>query len=101
MVRIVLMCSQGASTSILVQAMKKAAVSQGIECSIEAFSVNELAKVKDHADVILLGPQVKYMVAQVAEKVSCTVDSIEMMKYGMMDGAGVLADAIAAIEERG
>ena len=56
MKNIVLLCSQGASTSILVQAMKKAADTMEYSCDINAYSINMLNEVKETADIILLGP---------------------------------------------
>lgn len=90
MKNIVLLCSQGASTSILVKAMKKAAEEEGYLCTIQAFSINELNNVKNSADVILLGPQIRYQEKKVKESAACPVSSIDMRMYGMMDGKGVL-----------
>ena len=41
MKKIVLLCSQGASTSILVKAMEKAAAQMEYACDIHAYSINE------------------------------------------------------------
>ncbi|MBQ1472917.1 MAG: PTS sugar transporter subunit IIB, partial [Lachnospiraceae bacterium] len=57
---IALMCSQGMSTSMMVQRMQEAAATEGYECTIEAYSVSEVDEVKKVADVILLGPQVRF-----------------------------------------
>ena len=40
MKKIVLLCSQGASTSILVKAMEKAAAQMEYACDIHAYSIN-------------------------------------------------------------
>ncbi|AEB06232.1 phosphotransferase system lactose/cellobiose-specific IIB subunit [Coriobacterium glomerans PW2] len=101
MVSIVLMCSQGASTSILVQKMKKSAEDQQIKCKIAAYSVNALTQIKDAADIILLGPQVKYMLAKIQAEVHCKVIPIDMRMYGLMDGESVLQTAIQALGSRG
>lgn len=50
----------GASTSILVKAMEKAAAQMEYACDIHAYSINELNQVKDSADIILLGPQIRF-----------------------------------------
>ncbi|MBS8115299.1 PTS sugar transporter subunit IIB, partial [Streptococcus suis] len=60
MKRIVLACSAGMSTSLLVTKMQQAAEAQGFEATIYAVSVSELVLEveKNPADIILLGPQV-------------------------------------------
>lgn len=90
MKNIVLLCSQGASTSILVTAMEKAAKELNYDCSIKAFSINQLAEVKNKADIILLGPQIRFQEAKVKKDATCKVMTIDMTMYGMMDGKGVL-----------
>ena len=90
MKKIVILCSQGASTSILVKAMEKAAAQMEYACDIHAYSINELNQVKDSADIILLGPQIRFQEAKVKQEASCKVMTIYMAMYGMMDGKGVL-----------
>lgn len=98
MKRIVLMCAAGASTSILVKRMRGAAAKEGYECTVEAHSVND-AKAYADVDVILLGPQVRFQLADVRSKVNCPVEPIEMRDYGAMNGEAVLAQAKKAMGE--
>lgn len=94
MKRIVLMCSQGMSTSMMVERMKEEATKKGFECTIEAHPVSELDEVRDDADVILLGPQVRFQLKKLKAKCpDIPMDVIESTAYGMMDGAKVLAQA--------
>jgi PTS system cellobiose-specific IIB component len=90
--KIVLFCSAGMSTSMLVQKMKEAAAAQNYECSVAAFPMNEA---KDHgtdADVILLGPQVRFAKDKVAAACpGVPIDVVDMKLYGRMDGKGVIA----------
>jgi PTS system cellobiose-specific IIB component len=99
MKNIVLMCSQGASTSMLAQAMQKEADKRGLDCKVDAMSVSRVGEVRDRADAILLGPQVGYMQQQVAKEVPCPVATIGMSDYGMMNGAAVLDVALKAMGE--
>lgn len=92
MKRIVLMCAAGASTSMLVKRMQQAAEQSGFECTIEAHPVNDAAKYAD-ADVILLGPQVRFQLSAVKGKVNCPVEAIDMVAYGTMNGSAVLDQA--------
>ena len=53
-------CAAGMSTSLLVNRMKEAAETKEIEFQIEAHPVGQIEKYGEAADVILLGPQVRY-----------------------------------------
>ena len=55
-----LVCAAGMSTSLLVNRMKEAAETKEIEFQIEAHPVGQIEKYCEAADVILLGPQVRY-----------------------------------------
>ena len=60
MKNIVLCCAAGMSTSMLVQRMKDAAQKKGVEVTIKAVPVAEFKDNIATADIVLLGPQVKY-----------------------------------------
>ena len=100
MKRILLCCAAGMSTSLLVTKIKKAADEQGIETEVWA---EPLEKVRDHvgnADVLLLGPQVKYALSElkkVTDEKGIPIDVINMMDYGMMNGPKVLEQALKLI----
>ena len=55
-----LVCAAGMSTRLLVNRMKEAAETKEIEFQIEAHPVGQIEKYGEAADVILLGPQVRY-----------------------------------------
>ena len=103
MVTIRLFCAAGMSTSMLVAKMKKAAVSKGIEASIEAFPEGQMAKHLDGVDLALLGPQVGYALPnakKVCEPKGIPVEVIPMVDYGMMNGEKVLEFALKLIENK-
>ncbi|WP_042349937.1 PTS sugar transporter subunit IIB [Bacillus massiliigorillae] len=95
---ILLVCSAGMSTSMLVTKMEKAAADKGITAKIWAVSGDAA---RDHihtADVLLLGPQVRFLLNQMkalAEPVGVKVEVINPMDYGMMDGEKVLNQALS------
>ena len=90
MTKIVLLCAAGMSTSALVRKMKDAAKAEGYECDISAHSVSE-AKNYQSADMILLGPQVRYRLKEVqGELPNNKVEVIDMKDYGMMNGKAVV-----------
>ncbi|POT96718.1 MULTISPECIES: PTS sugar transporter subunit IIB [Enterobacteriaceae] len=101
MKNIVLCCAAGMSTSMLVQRMKDAAQKKGVEVSIKAVPVSEFKENLTEADIILLGPQVKYEQAKLqaqAEPLGKKVAVIDMMDYGMMKGDVVLDKALKLLE---
>lgn len=57
---ILLVCSAGMSTSLLVSKMKEAAKEAEIEVNINALPISECDSVIDTVDIVLLGPQVRY-----------------------------------------
>ena len=95
---IMLACSAGMSTSLLVSKMQEAAKEQGKDYEIFANSVADI----DHQfevekpDVLMLGPQVAYMKADIQRKcddAGVPMEVINMTDYGMMNGKNVLAEA--------
>ncbi len=95
---IMLVCSAGMSTSLLVTKMQKAAEEKGMEADIFAVSASDADNNLEskNVDVLLLGPQVRFMKAQFEQKLApkgIPLDVINMQDYGMMNGEKVLAQA--------
>ncbi len=87
--KIVLLCNWGMSTSMLVNKMKAEIQSRNIEATIEAKPFEDLDKVIEGYDVILLGPQVKFKEKTVAEHCKDggpKYGVIPAQIYGMIDG---------------
>ena len=100
MKQILLVCNAGMSTSMLVKRCNKVRQNIGIEVSIEAKSITEAKKNIHEADVILIGPQIRYELPAVKEIAGdIPVDAIDMRDYGMMNGPKVLDQALALIGE--
>ena len=89
--KIVLFCAAGMSTSLLVNKMKAAAADQGYEVDIAAYPISDIPTKGPEADIVLLGPQVRFKLAETQKTLSCPVEAIDMRAYGMMDGAKVIA----------
>ena len=97
MVTIRLFCAAGMSTSLLVTKMQEAAKEKGIEAEIWAISEVNLQNEIDKCDVLLLGPQVRYILSKaktLAEPHGIPVEVINMMHYGRCDGKAVLDRAL-------
>lgn len=99
---IMLCCAAGMSTSLLVTKMKEAAEKQGKDAEIFAVSASEADHELDSKkiDVVLLGPQVRYMQNDFKKKLAgrnngadIPLAVIDMRAYGMMDGAAVVTQA--------
>ena len=103
MPRIVLCCAAGMSTSMLVNKMKAEAQQRALALEIYAVPVAEFERELPNADVILLGPQVKYMqkdLQKQADKYGIRVEPINMMDYGMQKGGAVLDFALSLIDNK-
>ncbi len=103
MIRIMLACSAGMSTSLLVSKMEVAAKEQGVEAKIWAISEVHLANEIEKCDVLLLGPQVRYLLpkaTQLAKPHHIPVEVINMMHYGRCDGGAVLKRALELNESK-
>ncbi|UUI03772.1 PTS sugar transporter subunit IIB [Oceanobacillus jeddahense] len=95
--KIRLVCSAGMSTSMLVKKMKEAAEAQNVEADIEAVAESQLNNHLEGLQVVLVGPQVRYLEGKIKEKVEpqgVKVAVIDQMAYGMMQGDKVLKQAI-------
>lgn len=101
MVRIMLCCSAGMSTSMLVRKMKEAAEQRGLPVEIDAYGIAEFDEQFPRYQVVLLGPQVKYMLKTLADKAAAQqvpVQPIDMLDYGMQRGDNVLDFALSLIK---
>ncbi|MBA4543173.1 PTS sugar transporter subunit IIB [Thermoactinomyces daqus] len=100
---ILLCCSAGMSTSLLVTKMLKSAEEQGIECKIWAVPADAVRNHIDEADVLLLGPQVRYLLKQLkklGEEKGIPVDVINTVHYGTCNGSEVLKFAQQLLANR-
>jgi PTS system cellobiose-specific IIB component len=77
------------STSLLVSKMEKAAKDKGIECSVQATGESEVKNYIDNIDVLLLGPQVRFLLSKFKKSLAdknIPVEVINTIHYGTMDG---------------
>ena len=91
---IYLFCSAGMSTSLLVSKMRAQAE------KYEAFPETLAGEKGQNADVVLLGPQIAYMLPEIQRLLpNKPVEVIDSLLYGKVDGLGVLKAAVAAIKK--
>ena len=65
MKKILLCCSAGMSTSLMVNKMQKAAADKGIEVEIWAEPMDKASSEVPKADVVLLEPQIKFALPEI------------------------------------
>ncbi len=101
--KILLACSSGMSTSLLVNKMKEAASEQSIEAEIWAVGQADVEEEMKKADVLLFGPQMRFLKTKFASKakeINLPIDVIPPVSYGRCDGKAVLKMAIDMINAK-
>lgn len=88
---IVLICTAGMSTSLLMQKMRDAAGAIGYECTVNAYPLSDIRKIPEDTDIVLLAPQIRFQAKKIQEEFSCPVVAMDMASYGLMDGAKMIA----------
>ena len=97
---IYLFCSAGMSTSLLVAKMKAQAEKYQVPVIIEAFPESLAAEKGPAADLVLLGPQIAWMLPDIQQLLPAKpVEVIDAALYGKVDGLGVLKAAVASIKK--
>ncbi|AGM24662.1 PTS sugar transporter subunit IIB [Spiroplasma chrysopicola] len=96
--KILLVCSAGMSTSILVKKMTDAAQLMNINVEIEAKAMAEAQQVLKDWDVILLGPQVKFLEANLKTMTDKPVAVIAANIYALGKGKEALELALSLIK---
>jgi len=97
MIRVLIVCSWGMSTCLLVESMLAAAAHLKIVLTIEALSAGEYAAKVDECDVVLIAPQIRHLrksIEKLAYSVGKPVALIEPFHYATMDGQAVLGQVI-------
>jgi len=97
MIKIVLFCSTGLSTNLLIRKMENAAEGKDIEISVQSYPESLMKKYIKDADVVLVGPQVKHAITEIKEecdRYQIPLEVISTRDYGYMDGEKVLNQAL-------
>jgi len=100
MKKILLACSGGYSTSMLVERMKTAAKQRDLVVEIDAVAESAIEKEINNVSIIMLGPQIGHAISDISKKYGhlVPVAVIEMRDYGMMNGENVLNKALELVE---
>ncbi len=97
MIRVLIVCSWGMSTSLLVDSMLAAAVARKYELTVEALSAGEYAAKVEECDVVLIAPQIRHLrksIEKLAMAAGKPVALIEPFHYATMNGQAVLEQVL-------
>lgn len=97
LMNIVLFCSTGLSTSLLVKKMEEAAKHKDLEIQVASYPESIMKKYIEKADVVLVGPQVKHALGDIQEEClakNVPMETISMRDYGALDADKILAQAL-------
>ena len=97
MIRVLIVCSWGMSTSLLVESMQEAAQAMQYELTVEALSAGEYAAKIDECDVVLIAPQIRHLrksIESLAFSLDKPVALIEPFHYATMNGQAVLEQVL-------
>jgi len=93
MLKVMFVCSAGMSTSLLVERVKKAAIERSVDLDVYAVGETEAKKDLSQANILLLGPQVRYLENSFKKALGNSetkLGVVDMIAYGRMDGEKVL-----------
>lgn len=103
MMRIILACAAGMSTSMLANNIKHVAQERGMDVEVEAMSTSALGEAEwRSADVVLVGPQMRHQLPTIAAKgaeYKVPVEGIPPQDYAMANGQHVLEQAYTLVQQ--
>lgn len=103
LMNILLCCAAGMSTSLLVRKMKRFALENEIDCHIWAIPAEAITRQIEKANVILLGPQVRFLLPEIkklAEKKNIPVGVIKTVDYGIVNAEEVFRLAMKLVSDK-
>lgn len=103
MVQVLIVCSWGMSTSLLVESILEAAAQANIVLTVEALSAGEYAEKVEECDVVLIAPQIRHLrksIEKLAFSVGKPVALIEPFHYATMNGQAVLEQVLRLMDNK-
>ena len=101
MTRVLIVCSWGMSTSLLVESMLSAAKALQYDLEVEALSAGEYAARVEECDVVLIAPQIRHLrksIEKLANSAGKPVALIEPFHYATMNGQAVLEQVLRLLK---
>lgn len=98
---ILIICSSGMSSSVLVSNMQEAALKLNVPAKIEALGRDESSQISLNYDVILLAPQVRYQKDRFLRMTNnaIPIEIIDTVAYGTLNGEKVIKQAIEILQK--
>ncbi|MDN6639693.1 MAG: PTS sugar transporter subunit IIB [Tetragenococcus sp.] len=96
-IKLIILCSWGATASQLEQKVKEAAEQRGIDADVYSGGTGEFKNQAANYDVALLEPQVRHLrkeVTKIAEPYNIPVELVDQRAFALMDGEKVLDQAL-------
>ena len=106
MIKVVLVCAAGMSSSLLEEKIRQAASDSGRLMELKAVDATTISLWdydKDTMDVILVAPQVRFKergIIQKAEPYGVVVQDIDTVAYGMVDGEKIFNQVLDAFDNK-
>lgn len=97
--KILLVCSGGMSTSVLMNKMKKYAEEHNITLSVDACGTTQYLDEAGDYSIILLGPQIAYRKKQIADSVDIPVVGIKPQDYAFGNVENILREVDVCLQE--
>lgn len=102
MIVITLLCNLGMSTSMLIEKIVNAGKEKGIEVDAEALPFDKAGERLKKTEILLLGPQVRYLLTKFQKDYGNTIkviSTINMTDYALMNGERILTQALEQLKE--
>lgn len=103
MIKVVLVCAAGMSSSLIEEKIRQAAAAAGEEMELKAIDATHMSLwdyERDRMDVILIAPQVRFKkksILEKAEPLGIIVRDIDTVAYGMVDGEKIFGQVMDAL----
>lgn len=89
--KVILCCANGFTTMMLCKKIREEASNQGLDYEVNACPISELSTFAKDANIILLGPQVRFNLSKVkGEYPNIPVALVDSQALAFTDGAAVL-----------
>lgn len=99
--KLLLLCSGGLSTAMLLGRLTAEAARQQLPLQVEAHGLHEYPALAAQFDVILLGPQIGHKAQQVAQASGKPAAAIPALDYAVGNAANVLRQAQTLLSGNG
>lgn len=102
MKKVLLVCGNGASSGFLAANMRKFSQKNNLDVVVEAHSQTELADYIKDFDVVLVGPHLKFMLADlkmITDAANKPIGVLDQLTYGTLDGKKAIASAFNLLGE--